>query len=49
MQWVEDNLKEGKKVKSLIITQDIDDKLKYVLKRISDVEFKKFWIDIKLE
>jgi len=40
MQWVEDNLAEGKKVKGLIIAQEIDDKLKYALKRIPDVGFK---------
>jgi hypothetical protein len=33
MQWVEDNLAENKKVKGLIIAQDIDEKLKYGLKR----------------
>ena len=49
MQWVEDNLAEGKKVKGLIIAQEIDDKLKYALKRIPDVEFKKYGIDFKLE
>jgi len=41
MQWVEDNLAENKKVKGLIIAQDIDEKLKYALKRFPDVEFKK--------
>jgi predicted DNA-binding antitoxin AbrB/MazE fold protein len=40
MQWVKENLAEGKKVKGLIIAQGINDKLKHALKRISDVEFK---------
>jgi RecB family endonuclease NucS len=41
MQWVEENLAEGRKVKGLIIAQDIDDKLKFALSRIPDVQFKK--------
>jgi RecB family endonuclease NucS len=49
MQWVEENLAEGRKVKGLIIALDMDDKLKYALRRIPDVQFKKFRIDIKLE
>jgi len=49
MQWVEENLAEGRRVKGLIIAQDMDDKLKYALRRIPDVQFKKFRMDIKLE
>jgi RecB family endonuclease NucS len=45
MQWVEENLAEGRKVKGLIIAQDLDDKLKYALRRIPDVQSKNLrWI-----
>jgi hypothetical protein len=42
MHWVEENLAEGRRVKGLIIAQDLDDKLKYALRRIPNGQFKKF-------
>jgi len=41
--WVEENLaKKGEKVRGVIIAKELDEKLKYALKRSGGVEFYKY-------
>jgi hypothetical protein len=50
MQWVQENIAaEGKKVKGVIVAQDADDKLRFALKRVKDVDFYRFRVRFELE
>ena len=48
MNWVKDNLAEGKEVKGIIIAGDIDDNLRLSLADRTDIELMCYKIDFKL-
>ncbi len=49
MGWVKDNLAKDKNVKGLILTEGVDDKLKFAIKFTSNVEVLTYKISLQLE
>jgi RecB family endonuclease NucS len=47
--WVKENLAKGRNVRGLILAEGKDEKLKYALKSVSDVEVLRFKISIQIE
>jgi hypothetical protein len=47
--WVKENLANGRNVRGLILAEGKDEKLKYALKSVSDVEVLRFKISIQIE
>ena len=49
MGWVEEEITKGKLTKGIIISSSYDEKLKYALKKVKDVEVYLYRVDFKLE
>ena len=49
MAWVEENLADNSKVKGIIICQDVDEKLKFALKKTKDIEVYTFKMSFTVE
>lgn len=49
MGWVKENLAKKKNVRGLILTEDIDDKLKYAIKFVPNVKILTYKISLQIE
>ncbi len=49
MGWVQVNLAEDKKVRGIIVADEFDEKIRYAVKRVPDIELWEYTISFKLE